>query len=373
LRSADNRRILRAQRQAFDVLATALGLPGAGSFGRAHRSPTVDDTLLGDVAATVVHPAVPPPWPSLVFANGATPDGRAHPIVGRLGVALGRSGYAVYIPDLPGVARGELSPATLAAASACARDVADRAETRDGRVGLVGVSVGGTLALLVAADPTLAARVSAVSCVAPFSDLEKVILLATTGLYRGSGGGLRRYPVPAALAVGLAGSLAGMLAENDPDAETFGRDLRDLDVDSPDPLAVLRGPPARRLGPAATAIRNLLANRGAARFDELFGALPDEIRATVRSLSPVCSAAGITAPVEIATAPEDRYFPVDESLALAVNPRVRLTVTPMLAHARPRLDPRDLSGLVRLDRFFVRSLLAASSHQTMSSAATVRR
>ena len=52
---------------------------------------------------------------------------------------------------------------------------------------------------------------------------------------------------------------------------------------------------------------------------------------------------------KIATAPEDKYFPVAESLALAALSRGRVTVTSGLAHATPRLDPRNLVDLVGLD------------------------
>jgi pimeloyl-ACP methyl ester carboxylesterase len=348
---------VRAQGQALDVLAATLGLPGAAAIGRVRRPPAIHEEHLAGVHATVVRPGTPPPWPTFVFANGATPDGRAHPLVQRLGLALGRSGYAVYIPDLPGVAGGELNPATLAAGVRCTVDVAELDETRDGRVALAGVSIGGTLALLVAADDSVAARISAVSCVAPFSSLEKVMLLATTGLYRGSGGGLLRYPVPPALAVGLARSLAEMLTGGD--AGALGPELRGLPADSLDPLASLRRPGGAELGPAATAVRNLLANRDASRFDELYAALPVAIRRTVDELSPVSSAARIQAPVELVTAPQDRYFPVAESLVLASVPNIRVTISSTLAHATPRIDPRALVGLVHLDRFFVRSLLAA--------------
>jgi acetyl esterase/lipase len=358
LRSGKSWRLLRAQRQAADILAATLGLPGSAALTRHRRPPVIVDGRLGDLPATIIRPSGPPPWPAFVFANGATPDGRAHPVVRRLGVALGRSGYAVHIPDLPGVANGELTPATLAAAIACTSEVAEESRTRDGRVALVGVSIGATLALLVAADRRVATRISAVACIAPFSDLAKVMLLATTGMYRGSGG-LERYPVPPALAVGLARSVAEMLSGSD--AVTLGDELRALDADSSDPLSPLRSPSPEQLGPAATAVRRLLANRDPDRFDALYDELPAAIRETVESLSPVCSAARVLAPVEIATAPQDRYFPVAESLALAAIPQVRITVTSMLAHATPRLDSRSLTGLVRLDRFFVRSLIAANS------------
>ena len=104
----------------------------------------------------------------------------------------------------------------------------------------------------------------------------------------------------------------------------------------------------------------LLSNRDPARFDDLYAALPAEIRSTVEDLSPLQPAARLRTPVEIATAPRDRYFPVAESRALvAASPHVRLTVTSLLAHATPRLSPRYLAELGRLNSFFVRGLEAA--------------
>jgi pimeloyl-ACP methyl ester carboxylesterase len=317
LRSAS----FRAHGRAAQVLASILEAPGA-KLGRRRASPVVVEGWIGGRPTTIVRPTVPPPWPSLVFANGATSEGRTHATVLKLAVALARSGYGVYIPDLPGVADGVLTPTTLAAAVESTLAAADADATKDGRVGLVGVSIGGTLALLVAADPRLAARVSVVTCIAPFTDLERVILLATTGTYRDRKGVAEPYPVPAELAAGLARSI---------------RELGSVDTEP--------------------SIRQLLANRDPNRFDELYADLPPAVHEAVIALSPRHSAARIEAPVEIATAPRDRYFPVAESLALAPNPRVRITVTPTLAHAIPHFDPRNLVGLVRLERFFARSLL----------------
>jgi acetyl esterase/lipase len=131
-------------------------------------------------------------------------------VIRRLGIALARSGYSVGIPDLPGIAEGELTPATVQAAVACATATADDPGARGARVALVGVSVGGTLALLAAAEPTLAPRVSVVVCIAPFSDLAQVMLLATTGMYR-SERGLEPYPVPDSLWLGLERSLLALV------------------------------------------------------------------------------------------------------------------------------------------------------------------
>src|SRR4051794_5799748 len=94
---------LRAQAQALPILLTTLSLPGAGVLGRIGRCPTTRDTTVAGVSTTVFRPLSAPPWPTLVFMNGATPDGRSHPTVQRLGTALTRVGIAVYVPDLHAV------------------------------------------------------------------------------------------------------------------------------------------------------------------------------------------------------------------------------------------------------------------------------
>ena len=363
------RRLARAQRQTAHLLATTLSFPGADVFSRFGVAPRIVDEELAGVPATIVRPGGPPPWPAFLFANGATPDGRAHPVVRRLALALARSGYATFIPDLPGISSGELTPATLAAAVECAQEIADARETRYGRVGLVGVSVGATLALLVAADERLASRVSLVSCVAPFTDLRKVMMLATTGMYRDGAGVLSPYPTPPSLAVGLGRSLAAMLPAT---AASSGLNctLRTLDTASDDPLAPLRTGPSDPFDRATNSVRELLANQDPARFDGLHDSLPNEIRSTIETLSPVRVATRIRAPIEIATAPRDTYFPVAESLALMSARTTRVTITSALAHAKPRLDLDNLNGIAQLSGFFVRSLVAAEAAHPATALST---
>ena len=291
--------------------------------------------------------------------NGATPDGPAHSGVRRFVTSLARAGNVVFVPDLPGIASGELSPRTLAAAVECATAGADAGETRGGRIGLVGVSIGGTLALLVAAVPELAARISVVAAIAPFTDLEKVMMLATTGMYRGSGRP-EPYPVPPSLAVGLARSLVAALPPT-PDVRALALALERLDPLSPDPLRALRDSPCRSLGHGAATAQALLLNRDSSRFADLYAALPEDVRRVVDMLSPLRSAARLTAPVEIATAPRDKYFPLAESLALQRDAgHVRITVTSALAHATPTKSLGNLIALAQLEGFFARSLSAAS-------------
>jgi hypothetical protein len=63
----------------------------------------------------------------------------------------------------------------------------------------------------------------------------------------------------------------------------------------------------------------------------------------------------LAVPVELASAPHDRYFPPAESRSLAKRSKhVRLTVTSTLDHAIPALSLRDIGDLVAFDQFIVR-------------------
>lgn len=356
---------LRARTQALSVLGTTLSLPGASVLSRVGGQPALAEIDVAGIATTVVRPSGAPPWPALVFMNGATPDGRRHPTVHRLSLALARAGVRVFIPDLAGVAGGELSPATLGQAVAVSHTASRSPETADEQVALVGVSVGGTLALLAAADSQLQQRVSVVACVAPFGDLANVMRLATTGTYR-DGSAMRHHAPPAYLRIGLARSLAATLAPTDATAELC-RELRALDYESSAPVE-LPEHAFRRAGAEAEQLYDLLANSDPLRFDGLYAALPAHVREAVVSLSPIHVARRLHAPVEIATAPEDRYFPVSESQALAAaSPHVRLTVTSLLAHATPRFDVRNVAELHKLYAFFTRSFRAATNQPRLHS------
>lgn len=359
-----SRNPLRVQAQALAILGTTLSLPGASALSRIGKQPASRETTVAGIATTVVRPTSRPPWPALVFMNGATPDGRRHPTVHRLSLALARAGVCVFIPDLAGVAGGELSPGTLAQSVAVSGAASDSPETADGRVALVGVSVGGTLALLAAVDAQLQQRISVVACVAPFGDLAAVMRLATIDNYQDG----QRVAPPPYLIVGLARSLAAMLA-NTPATASLCRELRALDHESDNPV-VLPEQAFRQAGPEAERLYDLLANTDPARFDALYDALPADVRAAAVALSPIHAASQLHAPVEIATAPHDKYFPLTEAHALvAASPHVRLTITSLLTHATPRLDPRNVAELHRLYAFFTRAFRAATNGPPLHSTA----
>ena len=104
----------------------------------------------------------------------------------------------------------------------------------------------------------------------------------------------------------------------------------------------------------------LLANRDPGHFDDLYGALPDEVRGDLDQLSPLAGKGRIDAPVELASGPWDKYFPVSESYALArIAPDLRVGVSGALDHAELSFSVQDVPAFLRMDGFVVRSLREA--------------
>lgn len=339
------------------MLASSLDLPlAARALGRWTRKPRLAERRVGGVPTTVALPDTPGGAPALVFLNGATPLGRYHPAVRRLAQGIARAGIATYVPDVHGLVRGEITERTVADGVAVSRAAADEAAA--GETALAGISVGATLALLVAAEPGLGSRVRIVGAVAPYADLVEVIRLATTGRYR-SDSVLEAYETDPFLGLVVARSLLAGLPEGEV-RDTVLRRLRAVPSTDPEPLACLRDVDSHSAPAEVARVVELLRNRDPERFEDLHGQLPEHIRRRIDWLSPLRRASAIDAPVELASGPRDKYFPLAESRSLvAALPRARLTVTPLLDHAGPAISRLQPIGAARFYRFLERTLAAA--------------
>jgi pimeloyl-ACP methyl ester carboxylesterase len=351
-----------AQARAVVALSAVLEPPVVGpTVEVVTGEPRFEDRRVAGVPTLVVRPEGEGPHPALVFVTGSTPPGNRQPIVRSFAGGLARAGYVVYAPDVPGLRSGELSGRTVSATAQVARAVTRSPGTLDGRVGMVGVSVGGSLALLAAADPALDGRVSVVAVVAPYGDLKTILSLATTGGYERDGR-FTRYRTPNYLRLITARSLVGLLPPGE-DRAVLMAEIPEIRAYYPagsvpgDPLETLDEIQQEELGPEAGSVLRLLRNEDPERFGRLYGQLPPEIRAKVRRLSPVNAMSEIEAPVKISSAPRDKYFPLSEQKRLArASSDVRLTVTRSLHHAEPAPSLDELPDLARLDAFVVRSL-----------------
>jgi pimeloyl-ACP methyl ester carboxylesterase len=335
------------------VLETPVLTPAAEAVT---REPVVEDTVFAGRPALVAKPEGEGPWPALLFVNGTIREGRNYQPVQNLARGLARAGYLVVVPDLPGLTTDEITEETVSSTIEMAHAVADRPDAESGRVGLIGVSTGATLALLVAEDEEVRDRVSVVAGVAPYTDIQTVLNIATTGHYR-DGEEYIPFEADPFLSYVIAKSMLAALPPGE-DRDALRAELEEIDRLDPDPLAEFRARLTSDLSPEARSVVELLANEDPERFDKLYEALPSEIRERMERLSPLAGDERITAPVELASGPEDKYFPVSESFALdRIAADHRVTVTEAIDHSEFSFS--DTPAFARFDGFVVRSLREA--------------
>lgn len=349
---------LSGQAAALDVLGTTLNGPSELTWlvDATTSTPRSAQRVIGGSPATVVRPGGRGPWPALIFVNGATAKGRFEPHVVRLGLGLARAGFLVVVPDLPGLRQGEITPRAVDALEAVAIQVSRRGDARGGRVGLLGVSVGGSIALLAAERPSLRGHVSSVAAIAPYVDLEQMTLLATTGHYR-AGGKFVRYRTGSFLTLALARSLAGSIPAGS-QTQTLLNDLLSTSDSSTTPTAAACDLLAEgRLTGEAIPVARLVCNRDPHRFAALWSALPRSLRRVAAQLSPITAATRLRFPVYLASSPHDEYFPPAQSQELTDRaPDVHVTISSTLSHVLPEPSPDDLESLWSFDGFVISAL-----------------
>ena len=269
------------------------------------------------------------------------PEGRKLPEARRLAEGFARAGYLVVLPDLPGLREDRITPETVDETAEVARAVSDRPDAANGEVSMVGISTGATLALLAAERPDAGDRVSLVAGVAPYSDIRTVLNVATTGRYEREDGYFARHDADPFLSYVVARSTDSRAPPRRGPAETFPRRSRPSAARTRTRSAASACAGRGTSDPDAAAVVALLANRDPARFDGLYSDLPDGVKEDLEAFSPLAGTGRIRAPVEVATGPEDKYFPASESHNLdAVAPR-----PPRDRH--PGHRPRRVGGLPR--------------------------
>ena len=345
-----------AQRRAAILLSGTSPTPVLSWVLRtATGSPKIEQTTLGGAPATLLQPAHGSSWHAVLLLPGTADQGRDNPRVMKLAKAIARAGYLVGVPDLPGMADGEIVPASVQATIDAAVGLSERGDASGGQVALVGAWSGASVALLAAEDQLLAPRVSVVAAVAPWAAMPDALRLATTGFVL-DGGQLKAYSADPKLALVTAKSLAASLPAST-DRSQLLQLLQGVSPTDPDPLKVVRGLALGGMTPAAAAVVSLLGNTHAPSFDGFYAALPESLHAEIEKLSPLVGASQLEGRVEIAVAGNDRYAPVTESQALErASPHVHVTVT---GGVRNGLPAPGIGDAFSTDAWLVRVLKAA--------------
>lgn len=253
-------------------------------------------------------PTAATPPPAIVIVPGAAPAGRLDTRVLALSEAIARAGRVVVVPELE-VYGEELVPADV---ERIARVVTALAPEH-GPVALVGVSFGGSLSLVAAADPAVGELVSLVATFGAYADLGGVVQAATTGVSLVDGARFAWDGDPRAAAV-VRDQLLGLL--DDDEAEAVADALAgDLDPAS--------------LPEELRAVHELLANDDPALTPELLDQAPDVVRQRIAQVSPVHAGTDLEVPLIALHARDDPVIPYGELARLGtVYPNAeRVTLT----------------------------------------------
>ncbi len=124
------------------------------------------------------------PVGAIVFVSGINDQGRAHPALRRIAGAIARTGAAVYVPELPVFFDTKVDGSEVGRIVAAFEALSRRPEVDPERIGIMGVSVGGSLSLIAAADPAIADRVAWVGSFGAYSDLGELIPSVVSHQYR---------------------------------------------------------------------------------------------------------------------------------------------------------------------------------------------
>jgi dienelactone hydrolase len=138
-------------------------------------SPVVErvrySTHRGPVEGDLYRPSGAGPHPGVIICLGVVPFGVDHPQVPRLGEALARSGFAALLYWSSAMRDLRLDPEDIEGIALAYRWLIEQPSIDPGRSGLLGTCVGGSFALMAAANPPIRDRVAFVVAWAPYSSM----------------------------------------------------------------------------------------------------------------------------------------------------------------------------------------------------------
>jgi acetyl esterase/lipase len=280
-------------------------------------------------------PAGDGPHPALVFVLGAMAAEPDDPRVVRLTDALGRAGFAVLLPQSDALDAGRVVPAEVDRLVAAVEAVRSRDDIAPQRVGFVGLSAGGSLAIVAASQPEVAGSVWFVLAIGPYYDAETLVTAVAS----------QTMHTPEGIEPWEPRKITRDIVR-----ETL---LSTLEPEAREALEAGRAPPT----PQAEVVAELLEGASRERAEALLGTLEGEPEAALRGISPRYAVDGLRAPLYLIHDRADEFVPWTESerLADAHRPAVFHRTT-LFEHVEPR--PGSIGSIARdgwrMFRLFVR-------------------
>jgi dienelactone hydrolase len=253
---------------------------------------------------------------AMLLVFGVNNIGRNHPVIARVADGLARTGVAVLVPDSRTLLEGRLELEEIDGVVQAFETLRDRPEVDPGRIGIVGFSVGGSLALLAASDPRIADDVGWINAFGAFADARTYLASVAAHAHEGDDGEVPWQPTELARGVYLAFLLEQVTDDDDRAAlaAAYGAAATDPDADTPAADPDVRDSLETDAG---RAVHDLLT--APTRDDALaaIDALPEESRAFIDAISPVRHLDGLRADVYLMHEATDHHVPFTESVVLA--------------------------------------------------------
>jgi dienelactone hydrolase len=255
------------------------------------------------------------PAGGMLLVFGVNNLGRNHPAIERVADGLARTGVAVLVPDSQTLLEGRLDVDEIDGVVRAFSVLAQRPEVDRGRLGIVGFSVGGSLALLAARDPRIGADVRWVNAFGAYADARTYLASVAAHAYLDADGmAVPWTPTPLAREVYLRFVL---------DQVEDAGDRRRLSDAASGPIRAGARPVedeavrASLESAVADTAYDLLTSRTPADAARAIAALPRDTQAFMHELSPVLHVEGTLASVHLMHETEDHHVPFVESRRLA--------------------------------------------------------
>jgi acetyl esterase/lipase len=254
---------------------------------------------------------------AMLLVFGVNNLGRNHPVIERVAEGLARTGVAVLVPDSRTLLAGRLEVGEIDGVVHAFETLRDRPEVDPERIGIVGFSVGGSLALLAAADQRIAADVGWVNVFGAYADARTYLAAVAAHAHPGTDSEEVAWE-PSALAREV---YTAFMLEQVTDVEdrarlaaAYGDTLVDPEADPPAGSAEVR---EALETDGAIAVHDLVTAGSYAAARDAIDALPAASLDFIDAISPVRSAEGLTADVYLMHEVTDHHVPIVESDALA--------------------------------------------------------
>ena len=251
----------------------------------------------------------------MLLVLGVNNVGRNHPVVARVADGLARTGVAVLVPDSRVLLEGRLEMGEVDGVVDAYRTLAARPEVDPERVGILGFSVGGSLALVAAADERISADVRWVNAFGAFADAADYLAAVSAHAYRADEGRAVPWtPTPLAREVYLRFVLDQVADLGDRERLSSAFEAPVLAAERPEPDRRVR---AELEGEDARAVHDLVTAGSLQDAERAVASLPEAAHRFVEAVSPARQLDGVRTDVHLMHELEDHHVPFVESRRLA--------------------------------------------------------